>query len=48
MRWFTREEVANHILEAYAVRVLDALDACAPQVRIHDGHQLLTTGSPAD
>ncbi|SCK49300.1 ADP-ribose pyrophosphatase YjhB, NUDIX family [Streptomyces sp. SceaMP-e96] len=39
--WFTREEVENHMVEAYAVRVLDAIDADEPQVRAHDGLRLL-------
>ncbi|MGW9173779.1 NUDIX hydrolase [Streptomyces decoyicus] len=47
VRWFTREEVGIHMLEAYAVRVIDALDAGAPQVRAHDGRRLLAADSPA-
>lgn len=41
VRWFTRDEVESHMVEAYAVRVLDALDAGEPQVRAHDGRGLL-------
>ncbi|MFJ2651150.1 NUDIX hydrolase [Streptomyces sp. NPDC087420] len=41
VRWFTREEVQAEMLEAYAVRVLDALGDSAPQVRAHDGRRLL-------
>jgi len=41
VRWFTREEVENHMVEAYAVRVVDALGAEAPKVRAHDGRRLL-------
>ncbi|MFH8567484.1 NUDIX domain-containing protein [Streptomyces sp. NPDC017993] len=41
VRWFTREEIENHMVEAYAVRVLDALDSGEPQVRAHDGRRLL-------
>ncbi|MGY4974047.1 NUDIX hydrolase [Streptomyces nigrescens] len=41
VRWFTREEVESHMVEAYAVRVLDALDAGESQVRAHDGRRLL-------
>ncbi|WEB41367.1 NUDIX domain-containing protein [Streptomyces yunnanensis] len=44
VRWFTRAEVESHMVEAYAVRVLDALDAGVPQVRAHDGRRLF----PAD
>ncbi|WNI31784.1 NUDIX domain-containing protein [Streptomyces sp. ITFR-6] len=40
VRWFTREEVRSRMVEAYAVRVLDALDSTAPPVRVHDGHRL--------
>lgn len=47
VRWFTREEVEKHMVEAYAVRVLDAFDAEGPQVRAHDGFQLLNAESPA-
>ncbi len=47
VRWFTREEVEGHMVEAYAVRVLDALGAGAPQVRAHDGRRLLSYGAPA-
>ncbi|PNE36330.1 NUDIX hydrolase [Streptomyces noursei] len=39
--WFTREEVESRMVEAYAVRVLDALDSGGPQVRAHDGRRLL-------
>ncbi|MER6310779.1 NUDIX domain-containing protein [Streptomyces sp. NPDC001657] len=41
VRWFTRDEVENHMVEAYAVRVLDALGAAVPKVRAHDGRRLL-------
>ncbi len=44
--WFTREEVKQHMVEAYAVRVVDALDAGGPQVRAHDGQRLLTENVP--
>ncbi|MGI5259579.1 NUDIX hydrolase [Streptomyces angustmyceticus] len=47
VRWFTREEVENHMVEAYAVRVLDALNAEGPQVRAHDGRRLLIAESPS-
>lgn len=48
VRWFTREEVNSHMMEAYAVRVRDALDGNGPQVRAHDGQQLLTADHPTD
>lgn len=42
LRWATREEVSELADEAYAVRVLDALDATSPPaVRAHDGVQLV-------
>jgi ADP-ribose pyrophosphatase YjhB (NUDIX family) len=47
VRWFTREEVESHMVEAYAVRIFDALDAAEPQVRAHDGRRLLGAESPA-
>jgi 8-oxo-dGTP diphosphatase len=42
LRWVTRDEVGHLVDEAYAVRVLDALD-CAqpPAIRSHDGVQLV-------
>ncbi|WP_407551198.1 NUDIX domain-containing protein [Streptomyces sp. Pv4-95] len=47
VRWFTRDEVESHMVEAYAVRVLDALDVGAPQVRAHDGRHLLRSDPSA-
>ncbi|MEU3325548.1 NUDIX hydrolase [Streptomyces albus] len=42
LRWATREEVTELADEAYAVRVLDALDAAfPPAVRAHDGVRLI-------
>jgi len=41
VRWLSREEVETHMIEAYAVRVLDALGSEVPQVRAHDGRRLL-------
>jgi ADP-ribose pyrophosphatase YjhB (NUDIX family) len=41
-RWATRDEVRSFLSEAYAVRVLDALDqAQPPAVRQHDGTHLV-------
>ncbi|MEV6724891.1 NUDIX domain-containing protein [Streptomyces xanthochromogenes] len=45
VQWFTRREIEDHMTEAYAVRVLDALDLELPPVRTHDGRHLL--GAPA-
>ena len=42
LRWVTRDEVIDLADEAYAIRVLDALDAASPPaVRAHDGVQLI-------
>ena len=42
LRWATRDEVADLADEAYAIRVLDALDAASPPtVRAHDGVKLI-------
>jgi 8-oxo-dGTP diphosphatase len=41
-KWATREEIETIVTEAFAVRVLDALDAQpAPAIREHDGVHLL-------
>jgi 8-oxo-dGTP diphosphatase len=42
VRWVTREEVTDLADQAYAIRVLDALDLAAPPaVRAHDGVRLV-------
>ena len=42
LRWVTRDEVIDLADEAYAIRVLDALDAASPPaVRAHDGVKLI-------
>ena len=42
LHWATREEVAELADEAYAIRVLDALDnATPPAIRAHDGVRLI-------
>ncbi|MCD9594172.1 NUDIX hydrolase [Streptomyces sp. 8ZJF_21] len=42
LRWATREEVTELADEAYAIRVLDALDNTSPPaVRAHDGVRLI-------
>ncbi|HCA84513.1 MAG TPA: NUDIX hydrolase [Streptomyces sp.] len=42
VRWATRDEVSDLADEAYAIRVLDALDAASPPaVRAHDGVKLV-------
>ncbi len=42
LRWATRDEVTDLADEAYAIRVLDALDVMSPPaVRAHDGVKLI-------
>ncbi|MEW1793507.1 NUDIX hydrolase [Streptomyces niveus] len=42
LRWVTRDEAAELADEAYAIRVLDALDGVSPAaVRAHDGVKLI-------
>lgn len=42
LRWVPRDEVSELADEAYAIRVLDALDATSPPaVRAHDGVKLI-------
>jgi ADP-ribose pyrophosphatase YjhB (NUDIX family) len=40
-RWMTPAEIEEHLDEAYAVRLLDALANGAPKIRTHDGTALL-------
>lgn len=39
--WLNREEVIGHMSEAFAIRLIDALDGDWPRVRIHNGVALL-------
>ncbi|MCO8307008.1 NUDIX hydrolase [Streptomyces sp. RKCA744] len=42
LRWATREEITELADEAYAIRVMDALDNTSPPaVRAHDGVRLI-------
>lgn len=41
VRWLPPEEVMERMEEAYAVRILDALDRGRPRVRAHNGRALL-------
>ena len=41
LRWMTADEIRENMDEAYACRLLDALEHSAPAVRSHDGSQLL-------
>ena len=38
--WLTPDDVTELMTEAYAIRLLDALDHNAPHVRSHDGQRL--------
>jgi ADP-ribose pyrophosphatase YjhB (NUDIX family) len=42
VRWLTRDEIGEHMDDAYAVRLLDALDGGPPAVRAHDGVHVLS------
>lgn len=39
--WWTADQIAEHMAETFAIRVLDALVSDEVQVRLHDGSQLL-------
>jgi 8-oxo-dGTP diphosphatase len=39
--WLSAEDLADHMSDAYRVRLLDALDASVPTVRAHDGTSIL-------
>jgi 8-oxo-dGTP diphosphatase len=39
--WLERSEIKERMAEAFAIRLLDALDDSGPHVRIHDGERLL-------
>lgn len=41
-RWMTADEVGRELDEAYAVRLLDAINERQPVVRTHDGRDLIT------
>lgn len=40
-RWMSRDEISEHMDEAYAVRLLDALGVGTPAIRAHDGVNLI-------
>ena len=42
--WLTPDEVSDRMSEAFAVRLLDALDGNGPHVRSHDGRNLIPAG----
>jgi 8-oxo-dGTP diphosphatase len=39
--WLDRDEISHYMTEAFAIRLIDALDGDGPHVRIHDGTVLL-------
>jgi len=39
--WIDRDQVAARMIEAFAIRVMDALDGPWPHIRHHDGTRLL-------
>jgi 8-oxo-dGTP diphosphatase len=39
--WLDRAQVTGRMVEAFAIRLLDALEADEPRIRIHDGQHLL-------
>lgn len=41
LRWMTPDEIRDHLDEAYAARLLDALDNGPPRIRAHDGIKVL-------
>jgi ADP-ribose pyrophosphatase YjhB (NUDIX family) len=41
VEWWTRQMVTERLDEAYAIRVLDALDHVVPAVRAHDGVNII-------
>ncbi|MFF7384326.1 NUDIX domain-containing protein [Streptomyces griseoluteus] len=42
--WLTPCEVSERMCEAFAIRLLDALDGNGPHIRIHDGQHLIPAG----
>ncbi|MEV6667915.1 NUDIX hydrolase [Streptomyces nigra] len=42
--WLTPSEVTERMSEAFAIRLLDALDGNGPHVRSHDGKHLIPAG----
>lgn len=40
--WLDSTEVTGRMAEAFAIRLIDALETDEPRIRIHDGQQLLS------
>jgi 8-oxo-dGTP pyrophosphatase MutT (NUDIX family) len=41
IQWWTPKQVSERMIEAYSIRILDALHEGPPAVRIHDGTRLI-------
>jgi ADP-ribose pyrophosphatase YjhB (NUDIX family) len=44
--WWTVDRIEKEMGETFAIRVLDALDAHQPAVRLHDGIRLISEDQP--
>jgi ADP-ribose pyrophosphatase YjhB (NUDIX family) len=44
--WWTIDRIENEMGETFAIRVLDALAAHEPAIRLHDGVRLITEDQP--
>jgi 8-oxo-dGTP diphosphatase len=44
VRWMNQDEIGALMVEAYAIRLLDALNRDAPAIRAHDGLAVLSSG----
>src|SRR5580692_10244483 len=40
--WLDRTQVTDRMAEAFAIRLIDALESGEPRIRIHDGQRLLS------
>jgi 8-oxo-dGTP diphosphatase len=40
--WLDSTQVVDRMVEAFAIRLIDALESYEPRIRIHDGQHLLT------
>jgi 8-oxo-dGTP diphosphatase len=45
VEWLGVNEAMNRMTEAHAIRVKDAMGACTPPVRLHDGVHLIWKGN---
>lgn len=42
VEWLDRDQITERMTNSYAIRLIDALDAAEPDVRMHDGRDLLS------